>query len=360
MLVPSAASGLEFEDEVKTANALVPELRKQGVATIVLLLHQGGMQAPGGTYDSCVGLSGDILPVLDALDPAIEVVVSSHTHQGYDCTIGGRLVTSTPGYGRAVTKIDLTIDPSTNRITEKHARNIPVTRDVAADPAVESIIAEYKAKGASVTGRVVGYVKADLTGDKKAAGTASCETPLGDLIADAFVAATGADIGFVNPGGIRADLVARRPGRPDSAVTYAEAFDVQPFGNTLVTLTLTGAEIRALLEAQFGSRAEPRILQVSKELSYSYAYDPATRKATIESLRVRGKSIEAAKRYRVTVPSFLATGGDGFAVLKGAGERKEHGGDLAALVAYLGKNSSAKAPLEPPHVLSRIRGDGCK
>jgi 5'-nucleotidase len=358
--VPSAVKGLDFEDEAKTANALVPELKKANVAAIVLVLHQGGMQAPGGTYDSCVGFSGDLLPILDALDPAFDVVVSAHTHQAYDCTIGGRLVTSAASYGRLVTKIDMTIDPDAKVVTEKHARNVVVTRDVAPDPGVAAIISDYAAKGAAVTGRVVGYVKTDIVGDTKAAANPSCETPLGDLIADAEVAATGDDFGLMNPGGIRADLVAKRAGRPDFAITYGEAFDVHPFGNTLVTLTLTGAQIQTLFDAQFGSRAEPRILQVSREVSYGYTYDRATRKGTIDSLRVRGKSIDPAKSYRVTVPSFLAGGGDGFAVLKAASARKERGGDLAALIAYLGKKSSAKAPLEPPHAPWRIRGDGCR
>ncbi len=360
MTVPSAVKGLAFENEAKTANALVPELKKQGAAAIVLVLHQGGMQSPKGTYDSCVGFSGDLEPILGALDPAIDVVVSAHTHQAYDCTLGDRHVTSAGSYGRLVTKIDLTIDPAAGRVVEKHARNVPVTRDVPPDAAVEEIIAGYKAKAAAVTGRVVGYVKGDILGNAKAAGSASCETPLGDLIADAQAAATGADVAFMNPGGIRADLLAKRPGRPDFAITYGEAFDVQPFGNNLVTLTLTGAQIRALLEAQFGSQAEPRILQPSKALSYRYTYDRATRKGTVSDLRLHGKPIDPAKGYRVAVSSFLANGGDGFAVLKAASDRKDGPSDLEAFTAYLAKASSEKAPIEPPKVLSRINGDGCK
>ena len=359
MTVPNAVAGLTFRNEASTVNALAPELKSQGAAAIVLLLHQGGIQASAGTYDSCLGFAGDLAPILDALDPAIDVVVSAHTHQAYDCTIGGRLVTSAGSYGRLVTQIDLTIDPAAGRVVEKRARNVPVTRDVAPDGTVEEIIHAYKAKGAAVTGRVVGYVKSDLTANAKAAGSPSCETPLGDYIADAQAAATGADLAFMNPGGIRADFVARRAGRPDFALTYAEVFDVQPFGNTLVTLKLTGAQIHALLEAQFGSRAEPRILQVSKELSYAYSYDRATRRGTIDSLEVHGRPVDPARTYRVTVNSFLAGGGDGFAVLRAATERVDGAADLDALTAYLAKTSSAKTPLEP-RALTRIRGDGCR
>jgi 5'-nucleotidase len=128
-----AVTGLSFADEAATANALVPELQKQGVSAIVLALHQGGTQSIGGPYDGCQGFSGDILPILDKLSHDIDVVVSGHTHQAYDCVLQGRLVTSAASYGRLVTKIDLTIDPSAHRVVEKHARNVPVTRDVPPD-----------------------------------------------------------------------------------------------------------------------------------------------------------------------------------------------------------------------------------
>jgi 5'-nucleotidase len=360
MTAKSAVAGLTFEDEAATVNALVPELKKQGVSAIVLVLHQGGQQSSAGTYDSCVGFTGDLPVILDALDPAITVVASAHTHQAYNCTIQGRLVTSAMSYGRLITKIDLTIDPGAQKVVEMHARNVPVTRDVPPDPQVDAIVASYQGKSATETSKVVGYVKEDFTGNAKAAGSASCETPLGDLIADAQKAATNADVAFINPGGIRADLVAKRPGRPDFAVTYAEAFDVQPFGNSLVSFLLTGAQLRTLLEGEFGSRAEPRILQPSKGFSFRYTYDRATRKGTIEEMRLGGRPIEPARKYRVAVNSFLANGGDGFAVLKDGGDRKDGGGDLDALLAFLRERSSAAKPLAPAHGETRVSGDGCK
>jgi 5'-nucleotidase len=354
-----AVKGLSFGDEAATANALVPELQKQGVSAIVLILHQGGMQSLGGTYDGCEGFSGDLVPLLDSLSPAIDVVVSGHTHQAYDCVIHGRLVTSAMSYGRLVTKIDLTIDPSAHRVVDKHARNVPVTRDLPPDPEVAQIVQAYGDRARGITGRVVGYVKKSLTGNSRAARIASCETPLGDVIADAMRAATGAEIAFMNPGGIRADLVATHEGRRDFAVTYGDVFDVQPFANALVTMTLRGAQILALLEGQFGSRQEPRILQVSRGFSYLYAYDRAHERAAVSELRLNGKAIDPAKTYRVTVPSFLAAGGDSFAVLESGVDRKEGVIDVDALTSYLGKVSSAAAPLDAP-AGGRITGDGCK
>ncbi len=365
--VPSAVEGLSFGSEVTTVNALVPELRKKGVSAIVLLLHQGGMQQRGGTYDSCDGLSGDLLPVLEGLSPAVDVVVSGHTHQAYDCTVGGRLVTSAASYGRLLTKIDLTIDPASHRVTEKHAKNLAMTHDLAPDPDVASMVAVYKEKAAPIAGRVVGYLKTDALSSPRLTKSVSCETPLGDLIADAQLAATsdpaqgGAEVALMNPGGIRSDLLAKGAGKQESAITFAEAFEVQPFGNELVTMTLRGDQVRALLEAQF-VRTEPRILQISNGSSYRYTYDRTAKKGLLvaASIRIHGAPLDPAKSYRVTVNSFLAAGGDGFSVLKEGTARITGVKDITALTAYLTKTSSLAAPLDPQRITGRVEGDGCK
>jgi 5'-nucleotidase len=300
------------------------------------------------------------------LSSAVDVVVSAHTHRAYNCLIGGMIVTSAASYGRIVTKIDLAIDPVTRRVVEKHAHNIAVTRDVPPDAEVARIVADYESKAAPMTSRVVGYVKADFVGNPTVVGVSSCETPLGDLVADAQLAATKdaahgkADVAFMNDGGIRADLVTRRPNKADFVVTYAEAFDVQPFGHDLVTMTLSGAQIRALLLGQFG-RDRPRVLQVSEGFGYAYTYDRATKKATIDpkSIRVGGAQLDPARTYRVTVNSFLAGGGDGFALLKEGTERVTGPADLDALITYLSRKSTANAPLDPSRARGRIAGDAC-
>jgi 5'-nucleotidase len=364
--VPSAVDGLSFSNEVTTVNALVPELRKQGVSAIVLLIHQGATQARGGTYDACDGLSGDLLPIVAGLSPAIDVIVSGHTHQAYDCAIGGRLVTSAMSYGRLLTKIDLTIDPSSRRVTEKHARNVPVTHDLAPDPEVARLVATYKERAAPIAGRTVGYLKADAVSSPTHTKSPSCETSLGDLIADAQLAATsdpsrgGAEVALMNPGGIRGDLLAKGPGKQDSVITFGEAFEVQPFGNQLVTMTLRGDQLRAVLEAQF-VRTELRILQISSGSGYRYTYDRTAKKGTLDaaSIRIHGAPLDPAKSYRVTVNSFLAAGGDGFAVLKEGTARVTGVPDLEALTTYLGKASSAAAPLDPARAVGRVDGDGC-
>jgi 5'-nucleotidase len=360
-----AIRGLTFSPEASTANKLVPELRHQGVTTAVVLLHQGGFQGEGGTYDSCVGLKGDVLPVVEALDPWFRVIVTAHTHQAYDCKIGQRVVTSASSYGRLITDIDLTIDPERNELVDVQATNVPVSHDLAPDPDVVAIVDGYEAKAAPVTQRVVGYQAGPLTRDPAAAHSPSCETPLGDLIADAQLDDTRsahAVVAFMNPGGIRTDLTPP-PESPSGAapIRYASVFEVQPFGNALVTLTLTGAEIQAVLARQF-TPERPRVLSVSRGFTYRYTYDRAAHAVTIDpaSVRLNGRPLGPQQQYRVTVNSFLADGGDGFAIFHDAKERTVGDVDIDALVHYLGKASSKTNPVKAPAKLDRVVGDACR
>jgi 5'-nucleotidase len=358
--VETAIRGLSFKDEVETVNALVPRLRSEGVSAIIVLVHQGGFQDATGTVDTCRGMTGEILPIAAGLDPAVDVVVSAHTHAFYDCTMNGRLLTSASSFGRVLTKIDLTVDPVAKRVVTKSAKNVVVSRDIAPDPDVESIIATYESRSAPLANRVVGHISADIA--KSTAGRASCETPLGDVIADAQLTATksagtgSAVLAFMNPGGIRTDLVHTASGAEgNGVVTYGEAFAVQPFSNNLVTVTLTGAQIQTVLEQQF-SGGVARILQVSAGFTYMYTWDTAGKAGTIDaaSIRLNGLPLDKTASYRVTMNSFLAGGGDGFAVFKEGTERLSGGFDLDALVDYLGAND----PIVPP-ASTRVVGNGC-
>ncbi len=358
--VASAVAGLSFQDEVATVNALVPELKSKDVDAIVVLLHQGDFQDATGTYDSCSGLTGDLAPILSGLDPAVEIVVSAHTHQAYDCTIGGRLVTSAASFGRVITKIDLTVDPSAHKILSKQAHNVPVTRNVTPDSDVAGVIATYATKSAPLRTKVVGYITADLIGNQTTAHVTSCETPLGDVIADSQLAASSdAVIALMNPGGIRADIVASSSTKTSGTVTYEDAFAAEPFSNVLVTVTLTGAQIKQLLDQQFVS-SPPKILQVSKGFTYSYAYDSVAKTGTVDhaSVMLNGVAIDDVTNYRVVANAFLAGGGDTFAAFKSGVNRVSSVIDLDALVTYFGANSTQVAPLAPP-APSRITGNFC-
>ena len=349
IVTPSGIADLDFLDEVETVNALIPELKNKGIETIVVLIHEGGLPA-SFNYNGCNGVSGPIVDIVNGFDDEVDVVISGHTHQPYNCTIDGKLVISAFSFGRLVTKIDLTIDRATGEVTTMAADNRIVTRDVAKDSLLTALIAKYQAIAAPLENRVIGSITASITRTNNAAG----ESALGDVIADAQLYATadpangGASIAFMNPGGIRADLTyASSPvGEGDGIVTYGESFTVQPFGNNLVTLTLTGAQIDTLLEQQFvgcGQTAN-RILQVSNGFTYSWSLSaPACNKVDPSSIKLNGVTLDPAGSYRVTVNSFLADGGDNFSVLVQGTNRLGGAVDTDALEGYF----SVFSPVAP-------------
>jgi 5'-nucleotidase len=347
---PSGIAQLNFEDEADTVNALIPELKSRGVEAIVVVVHEGGAQAAPAPYNGCSGISGPIVDIVNRMDDAVDVVITGHTHQPYNCTIDGKLVTSAFSFGRLVTKIDLSIDRATRDVLAKVADNRVVTRDVPKDLRLTSLIGKYDAIAAPLTNRVIGSITADISRTATAAG----ESALGDVIADAQLHATApaglgeAVVAFMNPGGIRADLTyaGSAAGEGDGNVTYGEAFTVQPFGNSLVTMTLTGAQIDTLLEQQFVGcgQAANRILQVSASFQYAWsATGTACNKVDPQSILINGVMVMPGASYRVTVNSFLADGGDNFAVLTQGTNRLGGAVDTDALEDYF----AAFSPVAP-------------
>jgi 5'-nucleotidase len=341
IVAPPGIAGLEFRDEADTVNALVPELKARGVEAIVVLIHEGGM--PTGDYNECPGISGAIVDIVRRLDRAVDVVISGHTHQAYVCEIDRRLVTSADKYGTLVTAIDLTLDSATRDVVSARADNVIVRTAVyPKDAAQTALLAAYDTLAAPIANRAAGSVTATLSGVPNEAG----ESALGDVIADAQLAATRADdsggavVAFTNPGGIRSNIA----NTPDGTVSYAELFASQPFRNQLVTLTLTGAQIKDMLEQQWLDPARPRILQVSNGFSYAWnGTKPFGDRVMANRMSLNGQRIEPAERYRVTVNNYLAVGGDGFSVLKDGTAARFGIYDVDALYAYFQANS----PLSP-------------
>jgi 5'-nucleotidase len=348
LVSPPGVAGLEFRDEAETVNALVPELKARGVEAIVVLIHEGGF--PTGDYNECPGISGPIVELVKKFDKAVDVVVSGHTHQAYTCEIDGRLVTSGDKYGTIVTTIDLKLDPATRDVISATADNVIVRTGVyAKDPEQTALLEAYDKVAGPIANRVAGSLTASLSRVPNDAG----ESALGDLIADAQLDATRADdnggaaIAFTNPGGIRTDIVKK----PDGAVSYADVFASQPFRNQLVTLTLTGAQLKNMLEQQWLDPARPRILQVSK--GFSYAWDnakPFGERVAADRMSLNGRRIEPATAYRVTVNNFLSVGGDGFTVLKDGSAPRFGIYDVDALYAYFQANSPI-APGAPDRIV---------
>ena len=423
IVTPTGVAGLTFNDEAATVNALVPKLRAQGVESIVVLVHQGGFQSSPnlGDINGCDGNlavagggASDIGKIVEKLDNAVDLVISGHTHAAYNCSAGtvdvrnvagavtvtprptglpnktGRLVpvTSASAFGRVLTDVDLTIDTATRDVVSVAATNRLVDRTdpaliqaVATNPATKNLVDGYAALASPLAGQVIGTITTALPNTANAAG----EMPAGSLIADAQLMATqpaglgGAVAAFMNPGGVR------NPGFTGVsypyALTYGDAFTTQPFGNSLVTMTLTAQQLKDLLEQQFvgcNGQTGQRILQVSNGVKYAWSASaapcakivdlsltptdvlvvPPVSTGVAEEIVRAGLVLNPTKTFRVTVNNFLATGGDGFTVLLGGTGVQGGAQDIDALIAYLSSGYKAPAlaydPADPALKLPRI------
>jgi 5'-nucleotidase len=359
---PGGISRVDFLDEAATVNALVPRLKRLGIETIVVLLHEGGSTTNSngvGSVDAinqCNPLSGALPPIVNAMDDEVDVVVTGHTNWAVNCVVDGKIVTGAAHQGRLVTDIDLTLDRATRDVVGATVNNVIMTRDVAQAADLTALVAEYQAIAAPIANRVIGQITADILRATNAAG----ESPLGDVIADAQLDATNdattgqAVVAFMNPGGIRADLIfaGSAAGEGDGNVTYGEMFTVQPFGNSMVTMTLTGAQIDRLLEEQFApcTFASNRILQVSEGFSYTWSVGGGTcDKVDPSTIEINGVTVVPGNSYRVTVNSFLADGGDSFPILTQGTDRLGGEVDTDALERYIEENSPV-----PPGPQDRI------
>jgi 5'-nucleotidase len=366
IVTAAGVAGLEFTDEVKAANALVPVLRKQGVKAIIALVHQGGTPvseawtAPNGsifnvnpTYDYTCAKGGSlatdsgILPIAKNLDPQIDMIISGHTHASYACNVADpkgqqRMVTSAASFGRLFTETNLKFDRRTQDIVRSSvtSQNKIVTRDVAPAADLTALIATYKTLVAPIANKELGRITATLT--KSALG----ESTLGDLIADAQVndpsvvtAGKTPVVAFMNPGGIRTSLDYPKVGTEavDGIVRYEEAFNVQPFNNYMVSMDMTGADIWSLLGQQWtggNTGTNTKFLQISN--AFHYTVNGAGAARTVSALTINGAAVpNDATVYRIVTNNFLADGGDNFAAFKNGTNRYFGGLDIDGFAAYL-------------------------
>lgn len=369
LVAPPGVATVEFKDEVETANAQVKLLKKQGVKAIVVLIHEGGVNA--GTYDGCTGISGPIVQIAQQLDPEIDMVVSGHTHQPYVCSIPDpngqpRFVTSAASFGQVVTESHLVINKQTKQVVRDRStsRNVLVDRTTAPDPAETAVIAKWNAISGPLAGQIVGTVSTDIKGDANdPVYNRAIESPMADLVADSILAGTsgangGAQLAFVNPGGVRASLLVGQitNGEQPGQITYQEAYNVQPFGNLLVSIDMTGDQIRTVLEQQYqpvplrGSR--PMLaLGVSNGFTYTWdATQPQGSRVVPGSMALNGVPLDLNATYRVGTLNFLQTGGDLFTGFRAGSNLVGGPEDLAAFVSFLG----ASSPVAPP--ADRIAG----
>ena len=360
---PAGVASVDFKDEVETANQQAKLLRKKGVKSIVVLLHEGGYQS--GTYDQCVGISGPIATIAEQMSPEIDALITGHTHQPYVCSIPDpagkpRLVTSAASFGQVVTETTLVIDRRTGDVDRARttATNHLVDRALyPADPKQTKILAKWQAIAGPLAAQVVGSNAEDITGDSN--GDRGIETPMGDLVADAILWGTqapangGAQISFMNIGGVRASLLsAPKYAEGTGEITYAEAYDVAPFGNLLVSMDLTGAQIRTILEQQYqpvAARGSRPMLALGVSEGFSYQWDatqPQGSRVVPGSMTLDGTAIDPAGTYRVSTLNFLANGGDLFTGFSAGTNVLGGAEDLANLVAYFRANPGLTAPAD--------------
>jgi 5'-nucleotidase len=380
IVTPAGVAGLTFKDEATTVNALVPKLRALGVEAIVVLVHQGASSAPAdiNTCQTTDAALNPIKAIVSQLDDHVDMVVSAHSHLAYNCQMpnkAGRNITVTQAsaFGRVITDVDMTIDDITGDVVNVSANNKVVDRTNAAitpNASIAAIASNYNTLVSPLANVVIGSITADLpnTGD---------EMPAGDLIADAQLLATqapalgNAQIALMNRGGVRnPGFVFSQISGTESPgdVTYGEAFTVQPFGNILQTLTLTAQQLKNVLEQQWNGCQIPgeplqttdRILQISNGFKFTWDSTVAAstcnriKKISLNGITIYEEStggfqapVNATTPYQVTVNNFMASGGDGFSVLKQGLNPIGGGQDIDALVAYMTSFKSPNAPYNP-------------
>jgi 5'-nucleotidase len=317
IVVPDAVAPFRFGDLSDAVNKQVKTLHRLGVRTIVVLAHAGGFQDPGKDP------AGEILTETAQMDPDVDLVVAGHTHSFLNTRVNNALVVQAFRYGTAFDKVTLTVNRRTRDVTASTA-DVVTTYDAGVTPVpdIAQLVQSFKDRIAPVASREVATSAAPATRTQNAAG----ESQLGDLIADAQAHETGAQIGLMNPGGIRADL-------KQGLLTYADLFAVQPFDNGLVKMTLTGAQVKAVLEQQFNDAGD-KILQISG-LKETYDRTRAAGDRITSITLADGTAIDPAASYTVAANSFLATGGDGFTVFKEGTSVTSFGTDIDALEHYV-------------------------
>lgn len=338
IVAPEGVRGYSFGDEADAINKYVPEIKAAGAQAIVATMHDGGAQSGSGETDpnACNGVSAPVPDLAQRIDPAVNAILTAHSHQAYNCTIGGRTVTQAASYGRLIT--DVTLDFSGSAV-KSTAVNRVVRRDLPADAATQRLVDFYEKEAKPRADRVIGTIPTDLKREAFPGG----DSPLGDVIADAMLFTTrppneaAGQIALMNPGGVRADL-------KGGDVTYGSAYTVQPFGNQVVTVSLTGQQIIDLLEQQWKNPDKTTVLAPS---GITYSYDPngaPNRKVVRDSVKIGDQPINPVAKYRVTTNNFLAAGGDGFSVFTQSTDLTVGGIDLDALEKYVQATPQLQVP----------------
>jgi 5'-nucleotidase len=346
VVLASGIVGLSFVDEADAINAVIPEMRAKGASVFVVLIHEGGNTSEPFDKPDCTELQGPIVGIVKRLDPAIRLIVSGHTHKGFQCKVDGRTVTQAEMGGHVLSRIAMTIDPATSAVLDIGVRNV-VVKPNAYPPhvAVSAYLDAARARSKEALARPLARVATRSIGRRP---TPAGESAIGDLIADAILANTrpqGVQIAFMNAGGIRKDLDVGE----NLVATYGQVQIVVPFGNTMVAMDMTGAQIRDLLELQWKrpGATDDSVLQISH--GFSYRWDPKAQRGqrvVPGSMKLLGVPLVMDRTYRIAANNFLAEGGDNFPIFMSATNKLDtQVRDFDVLVDYLVKQDKAGTPV---------------
>jgi 5'-nucleotidase len=370
LVSPGGIAGLTVTDIVDATNAEAAQLREDGADVVVMLVHEGAPSTDCATMDD--DPTSDFGSIINGVSGDVDAIISGHTHLNYSCSfpvpdwaddpehvVKDRPVVSAGQYGAFLNKLDFSVDADTGSVLAVTNENLNInTGEYPNDPEVEQIVNDAKAnadvQGAVPLGDIAGPFKrasrpkADNSGFEENRGG---ESTLGNLVAEAQRWATesettgGAQIAFMNPGGLRADMLGNTPDSYPTVLTFKQAATVQPFANTLVNMRMTGAQIETVLEQQWQPEGSSRpFLRLGTSKGFTYTYDPAAHEVT--GMWLDGEPIDDATSYSVTVNSFLSTGGDNFFEFANGTDKKDTGKtDLQGMVDYMAEFASDE-PLE--------------
>ncbi|WP_231477043.1 ExeM/NucH family extracellular endonuclease [Microbacterium sp. MRS-1] len=365
MVDPQGIKDIDFGDQLEAANRVADKISNGDLADVTVLLTHSGSSV-SNQCDAVATDPSDFGTLIRGASSHIDAIVSAHTHQTYACNVqvgsSGKLrpVIQAAEYGKALGQLSLQYDTDAHELVSATGSTQALAKAYPADAAVASMVAGFTAQAITIGSKPVGAITADILRGGKGGSDRGVESTMGNTVADIYLwatstnpayAGTKAQIALMNPGGLRADLL--RTG--DGTVTFKELAAVQPFANTLVTVTLTGAQLKDILTRQWQSTGDrPKLhLGVSKGFTYEYTEDAplagqtASRSGHIVSMSLDGKKISDADTFTVVTNSFLANGGDGFTPFAQGTARTDTGQvDLDATLAY----AAAVKPMAPSPV----------
>ncbi len=350
VIVAKSIRGLRFIDEAEALNALVPRLRAEGAQLLIAMMHEGAMY-DGGANDpsyACPGLRGRAIDIANRLDPAYGMIISGHTHQAYTCKINGRLLVQAGSFGGWLTESRLKVSAK-GEVLEAESVNHPVLQSVVKpNPAFVALVQRASELTNAVRNQPIAMLASGAT---RSTALPYGDSTMGNLIADAQLAFAkkrgAADIAMINSGGIRADL-SPEPGKP---VTMSDLVAIQPFGNEMIVMSLSGAQLREMLQRQLPQTpAQRRFTQVSQGFSVTWS-QTADGKSTLRSASLHGVPLQDEKIYRVVVNNFMAEGGDDLSVFRQGTDRNNLGPDIDALVEWLRDNPDAVKQIQPGRIV---------